>query len=242
VGPVQRVAVIGCGGAGKSTLARALGERTGLPVVHLDALYWRPGWDPTPSDEWREVVAGIAAGDRWITDGNYGGSLDVRLPAADTVLFLDMPRRVTIPGILRRWWRHHGTAVQAPGCPERVSWEFLRWVWHYRRDSRPRALAAVAAHARSAEVVVLRSRAEVAAFLSRQGQAGQPVGVGQGVDGDDAAAGDGEGHDRDRRPVHGHDDAGGPVHQHRAQDPVGGGEHGGLPGHGIGPAQDDRPG
>jgi adenylate kinase family enzyme len=164
---MRRVAVIGCGGSGKSTLARRLGERTGLPVVHLDALFWRPGWQPTPPDEWRSIQAAVVARDRWIVDGNYGGTLDLRLAAADTVVFLDMPRRVTVPSILRRWLRHHGTPVQASGCPERVSWEFLRWVWNYRRDSRPRALAAIAEHGGAAEVITLRSRADVAAFLAR---------------------------------------------------------------------------
>lgn len=231
---MRRVAVIGCGGAGKSTLARRLGERTGLPVVHLDALFWRPGWEATPGDEWRAVLAGVVAGDRWITDGNYGGTLDLRLAAADTVVFLDMPRRVTIPGILRRWGRNHGRPVQAPGCPERVSGEFLRWVWNYRRDTRPQVLAALAEHAAHAQVVTLRSRAEVEAFLSRQRQAPDPVGVAQGVDGDDPPPGHREGHDRDRPALDRDDDARETVDQHGPDDPVGGAEHGGLPGHGIG--------
>lgn len=166
---MRRVAVIGCGGAGKSTLARALGERLGIEVVHLDRLYWRPGWVPTPADEWRAVVAGVARRERWITDGNYGGTLDLRLAAADTVLFLDLPRRVTVPSVLRRWWRHRGQAVQAPACPERWSWTFLRWVWNYRRDSRPRVLAALAEHARHADVVTLRSRADVRRYLAALG-------------------------------------------------------------------------
>jgi adenylate kinase family enzyme len=174
---VRRVAVLGSGGAGKSTLARVLGERLGLEVVHLDQLFWRPGWNPMPSDEWRAVVAGVVERDVWITDGNYGSTLDLRLAAADTVVFLDFPRRVTIPGIVRRTWRHRGQAVQAPGCPERWDWAFVRWVWNYRRDSRPRALAAIAAHAPDADVVMLRSRADVRRWLDSLG-AGSSVGSG----------------------------------------------------------------
>jgi adenylate kinase family enzyme len=239
---VQRVAVIGNGGAGKSTLARRLGERTGLPVVHLDALYWRPGWEPTPSDEWRAVQAEVVARDRWIADGNYGRTLDLRLAAADTVLFLDMPRRITIPSIVWRWLRNRGTPVQAPGCPERVSWEFLRWVWNYRRDSRPRVLAALAAHAGDATVITLRSRADVKEFVSRQGEAADSLRVGQRVDGDDAAAGDRELHDRHGPAADEHDDAGRTVDDDGPQDPVGGGEHGGLAGDGVGSPEDDRAG
>jgi len=77
--------------------------------------------------------------------------------------------RATVPGVLARWWRHRGRAVQAPGCPERWSWTFLRWVWNYRCDSRPRVLAALAEHARHADVVTLRSRAEVRRYLAALG-------------------------------------------------------------------------
>jgi adenylate kinase family enzyme len=163
---VRRVAVIGSGGAGKSTLARALGERLGIEVVHLDRLYWRPGWIPTPNEEWRALQAELVERESWIIDGNYGGTLDVRLGAADAVVFLDFPRRTTVPAVLRRWWRHRGHDVQAPGCAERLDGTFVRWVWNYRRDSRPRALAAIAAHARHAQVVTLTTRAAVRRFLA----------------------------------------------------------------------------
>ena len=136
---MRRVAIIGSGGAGKSTLARELGERTGIEVIHLDGHFWRPGWVETPADEWRALQADLCARDAWIMDGNYGGTLDLRLARADTVVFVDLPRRVTIPGVLRRWVLHHGEAVQAPGCPEHVSGEFLRWVWGYPRGGRVRA-------------------------------------------------------------------------------------------------------
>jgi len=168
---VRRVVVIGPGGAGKSTLTRSLGDRTGIELVHLDRLFWRPGWDPMPRDEWRALIAEVVRGEAWIMDGNYSGTLDLRLPAADTVVLLDLPRRVTIPGVVRRVWRHHGEAVQAPGCPERWDREFLRWVWNYRRDSRPRVLAAIAAHAGSADVVMLRSRGDVRRWLASVPQA-----------------------------------------------------------------------
>ena len=75
---MQRIAVVGPGGAGKTTFARELGRRTGIPVVHLDRHYWRPGWTPTPADEWRAQQARLLAGERWIVDGNYGASFDVR--------------------------------------------------------------------------------------------------------------------------------------------------------------------
>src|SRR5436853_202107 len=86
---MQRVLVIGISGAGKSTLSRALAARTGLPLIHLDKEFWQPGWVITPKQQWRERVASLAARERWIMDGNFDASLDLRLPRADTLIWFD---------------------------------------------------------------------------------------------------------------------------------------------------------
>jgi adenylate kinase family enzyme len=168
---MQRVAVVGPGGAGKSTFAAELGRCTGLPVIHLDRHYWRPGWVEPTRDEWREVQAGLVAGDCWIADGNYGGTFDIRFERADTVIVLHPPRLACVTSALRRSLRHRGEAVQAPGCPERVDLKFLRWIWRYPRDTRPRLDAALARHGDHLTVVELRSRKAAADFLRRLGDA-----------------------------------------------------------------------
>jgi adenylate kinase family enzyme len=164
---VHRVLVIGSGGAGKSTLAAAVAERTSLPLVRLDALYWRAGWVPTPTREWNALVAELAAGDRWVMDGNYGGTLDVRLARADTVIFLDLPRAVCLWGIVSRWVRYRGRTRPdlAPGCPEQMNWEFIVWVWQYPSRRRGDVLARLG-RLRGVSVVILRSRAAVRAFVA----------------------------------------------------------------------------
>ncbi len=163
----HRILVIGSGGSGKSTLAAGIGARTGLPVVHLDALYWRPGWVPTPEDEWRRTVEALVARPSWVMDGNYGGTLDIRLPACDTVVFLDTPRRVCITRVIARWLRYAGRSrpEMTPGCPERITWEFLLWIWSYPRRRRPQILRRLAELSSGQRVHVLRSRAEIASFL-----------------------------------------------------------------------------
>ena len=166
---MHRVAVVGAGGAGKSTFALRLAARTGLPVIHLDEHYWRPGWEPTPDDEWREIVTELASGPEWIIDGNYSRTLDVRARAADTVVLLDYAPLVCVARALRRTIANHGRAVQAPGCPEHLDWEFLRWIATSRRRSRPRVLQQLAAGGPDLAFRVLRNPRDADRFLARLG-------------------------------------------------------------------------
>ena len=169
---MRRVLVVGPGGAGKSTLARRLGERTGLPVIHLDEHHWRPGWEPTPDDEWRAIVTELASGDEWIIDGNYGGTIDIRVRAADTAVFLDYAPIPCIARALRRSIFNYGRAVQASGCPEHLELQFLRWIANYRRDSRPRVLAELEAGGPSLAIHVLRNPKDARRFLEGVSGAG----------------------------------------------------------------------
>src|SRR5947209_9630130 len=127
---MRRVLVIGSGGAGKSTFARRLGKLLDLQVIHLDVNYWKPGWVETPKDEWRRKVEELAKGDAWIIDGNYSGTLDMRLAACDTVVFLDLPRTVCIRRVLKRvlTYRDGTRPDMAEGCTEKFDFEFLRWI------------------------------------------------------------------------------------------------------------------
>ena len=164
---MKRVAIIGSGGAGKSTLARRLGEITGLPVVHLDREFWRPGWTETPKPEWRSKVASLVQRDEWIIDGNFGGTMEIRLAAADTVLFLNFPRLLCTYRALKRTvtYRKRTRPDMAPGCDEKFDLDFLSWVWHFPAQTAARIEARLMQLRPDVEVLRLRSPREVEAFL-----------------------------------------------------------------------------
>jgi adenylate kinase family enzyme len=166
---VQRVLVVGPGGAGKTTFARELAARTGLPLIHLDALYWRPGWQPTPNEDWDRTIEQLITRNAWVMDGNYGRTLPVRLAASDTVIFLDLPRYVCLWRLLRRRIRYGGRSrPDLPAdCPERLTWEFVWWVWTYARRRRPDVLRRLASVSHEKQVVVLRSGRAVREYLER---------------------------------------------------------------------------
>jgi adenylate kinase family enzyme len=164
----RRIMVIGSGGGGKSTFARELALRTGLPLVHLDRHYWRPGWVPTPRDEWAECVRQLSSGDSWILDGNYGGSLSIRVQRCDAIVFFDMPRLVCLRGVLQRWLVHQFKPRPdlAEGCPEKMDMTFLRWIWNYPRDSRARVAAALQQAGPDVEVLMITRRVQAQTILN----------------------------------------------------------------------------
>ncbi len=162
---VRRVVVLGPGGAGKSVLARRLGAPWGLPVRHLDAAFWGPGWRPTPPEVWREVVAGLASGERWVIEGGYREVLDVALARAELAVVLDLPRWVTLPRLVIRPVRprDRGRGDLPRGMHHVVDRENLAWAWHWPGRERPAILAALDTF--SGERVVLRSPLAVRRWL-----------------------------------------------------------------------------
>jgi adenylate kinase family enzyme len=162
---MKRIVILGCGGAGKSILARRLGEILDLEVIHLDTVFWRPGWKPMPNDEFDEAQGRLLQGDSWIIDGNFSRTLAMRLAAADTAIFLDFPRGLCLRRAVKRWIQHHGKSRpdMADGCSEKLDLEFLRWIWRFPRVSRPKVLAMLACF--SGRAITLRSPAEVERFV-----------------------------------------------------------------------------
>ena len=151
---MKRVLILGPGASGKSTFAVRLGEVTGLPVIELDKIFWRPGIVATPRDEWAKVQEELVKKERWIIDGDLGpyDAAEVRLRAADTIIFLDF-------SLVRCAWR----AL----LRSRERADFWFWLLRYRRQSRPILLAAIAKHAAQADLHLLRNPRALRRFLAR---------------------------------------------------------------------------
>lgn len=164
---MRKVLVVGSGGAGKSTFSRRLAEETGLPVIHLDAFYWNAGWVATDQEEWTRTVEQLVARDRWIMDGSFIGTLDMRLAVCDTVIFLDIPRTLCLWRVIRRRIQFHGRSRPdlAEGCLEKVDWEFMRWIWNYPATTRPEILERISRLDAGKRGVVLRSSSDVEKFF-----------------------------------------------------------------------------
>jgi len=160
---------MGPSGSGKSTLARQLGEQLGIEVVHMDRLHWRPGWVEGPNEELRAAVAEVVDRPAWVIDGNYGGSgtLEVRMDACDTIVYLDFPRRVCMWRVFRRIVHYHGRTRPdlADDCPERFDLEFAKWVWDTPKR-RPAAMERLAQYAGRKEIHILHNAREVRECLA----------------------------------------------------------------------------
>ena len=167
---VRRIVILGNAGSGKSTLARELGARLGLPVAHLDVLFWQPGWGEPEADAFRASVARVVLGERWITEGNYSSrTFDLRIPRADTLIWMDTPRTTCMRRVIWRTLFQGRRADLAEGCKENILRgdfpDFVRFPWFFDRLARPRIEANLAAFPVVSRIVRLRSRRETTSFL-----------------------------------------------------------------------------
>jgi adenylate kinase family enzyme len=166
---MQRVLVMGSSGSGKSTFARRLAKATGLPFVSLDALYWQPGWQPSEPEPFGLRVTEAASAPGWIMDGNYTRFAgELRRERADTVIWFDLPRHVCMSGIMTRIVGSYGQVrpEMAPGCPERIDLEFLRYVWTYRQQQRPRLLEFFEGLRADQELICFNNREQAESYLA----------------------------------------------------------------------------
>lgn len=179
----RRVIVSGLAGSGKSTFSRSLGAKTGLPVIHLDLHFWKPGWVAPTEVEWRDKQREVLAGDAWIADGNYHETLGLRLERADTIVMLDTPWPVCVGRALMRGVRSSGGEMPE-GCDDsawrrlRDEWPVALRVWRRRHSEPRREHEIISQSGRHAVLHVLQSKAAANAFLDRLPVEGTARGAG----------------------------------------------------------------
>jgi len=168
---MKRVLVIGSCGAGKSTFAKRLHQETGLKLVHLDSLYHLPNWEEPSAEDWLEIVNELVEEDEWIIDGNFGGTMDLRLDYCDTVIWLDFSRAVCVWRVIKRTLKFYKRQRpdMAEGCYERFDWEFTKYVWNFPRDKNP-AIESRLKQFENFQNIRLRSNAEVEGFFRKLDQ------------------------------------------------------------------------
>ncbi|MFE3281138.1 hypothetical protein [Nocardia sp. NPDC059239] len=163
---MDRIAVIGCGGSGKTHLANQLAANLSLPLTHLDAVYYDDKWNPLPPNEFEALQHRLVEPRRWLIEGNHASSMAIRLRAATTVIFLDLPAITCLAGILQRRLRYRG-GQHANGVYDRITWSFIRYIWGYRTTMRPKVESLLGEHGDHADLVVLTSRKAVNEYLAR---------------------------------------------------------------------------
>jgi len=164
---MDRIAIVGCGGSGKTYLAIQLATLFNLPLTHLDAVYYDAEWNPLPAEEFAARQEKLVAEPRWLIEGNYASSLPIRLVRADTVIVLDLPALTCLAGILQRRWRYGGGQHAKDGVYDRITWDFVRYIWGYRKTMRPRVRGLLGQHGGDATLVTLASRRQTARFLAK---------------------------------------------------------------------------
>jgi adenylate kinase family enzyme len=165
---VRKIAVVGPIGAGKSRLASELGELLGIRVLHLDTLFWKPGWVPTPRDEFEAMQRRELATDSWIVDAQFDDMLPDWVYGADTVVFVDISLGRSLWRVSKRRLNRQasvGTPVGEPGALHRSLLKFARNQWQYRRTVRQELLAELARERDGRRVVILRRDSDTVAFL-----------------------------------------------------------------------------
>lgn len=158
---MKKIIIIGCPGSGKSTFARALHNKTGIPLYYLDMLYWNADKTTVSKDVFIERLKKVLSEDEWMIDGNYGSSMELRMAECDTVFFLDFDSDICISGIKERMGKQR---PDMPWIETQEDPEFLEFIKNYNTDSRPKVLELLNKY-NDKDIVIFKNRAETESYL-----------------------------------------------------------------------------
>ena len=163
---MERILVIGCPGSGKTRLAKCLGEKLNISVVHLDNLWWTGNWENVSREEFDARLEAALEQEKWIIDGNFSRTMPMRLKYCDTIIYLDYSRWQCLAGMMQRVIANYGKSRPDMGgnCPERFDLEFAKFIWDFNKNNRNMNYTWIA-QAKHAKAIVLKNRREAKAFL-----------------------------------------------------------------------------
>jgi adenylate kinase family enzyme len=166
---MMRVSVIGCPGAGKTTFSKQLAKKAGLPLVHLDSIYHDPTYPyQTDKELWRAKVHSLVEQERWIIDGNYKSTFDLRFPYSDTIIFLDYPTHVSMwRAIKRRVQFREKVRDDMPATwKEKLGWKFILFILRFNHDDAPRIRSELEKMKTRNDIIILRDPKQAKAYLA----------------------------------------------------------------------------
>lgn len=170
---MEKVMVIGVSaGVGKSTFAKQLGAKTGIPVYHLDTLYWKPGWVKSTQEDFTYAQQRIVNKREWIIEGNYSSTYEIRAEEADTIIYLELPLRICLYRVMKRWLTNIGRNREdmGPGCPEKMDKEFLSFIlktYHKRKNNSEERLRYFNNLGKPKKVYRLKTKKAISQFLNK---------------------------------------------------------------------------
>ena len=159
---MKKIIVIGCPGSGKSTVSRALHNKTGIPLFHLDMMYWNADKTTVEKSVFLERLSAVFEKDEWIIDGNYGSTMELRMAACDTVIFLDYPLEVCLDGIKERRGKPRS---DMPWIETEEDAEFIEFIKNYNEQQKPKVLELLKKYG-DKNIIILGSREQADAFLN----------------------------------------------------------------------------
>ena len=159
---MKKIIVIGCPGSGKSTVSRALHIKTGIPLYHLDMMYWNADKTTVEKSVFLERLSVVLEKDEWIIDGNYGSTMELRIAACDTVIFLDYPLDVCLDGIKERRGKPRS---DMPWIEIEEDSEFIEFIKNYNEQQKPKVLELLKKYS-DKNIIILESREQADAFLN----------------------------------------------------------------------------
>ena len=158
----KKIMIIGCSGAGKSVFARKLRDKTGLPLYYLDQIWHKPDKTNITRDEFDARLLEIVQKERWIIDGNYQRTMEMRLRACDMVILLDYPTEVCLAGAAARV----GTAHEdLPWVEDVFDEEFRQWILDFRKEELPKIYNLLSKYENEKNILIFKTRAEADAYL-----------------------------------------------------------------------------